>query len=136
MTVEQTHNMSLYMDIRRRLYQATGDAKYSLDQEECTQFIMATNKKAAVTVSCAGGLAVLLCASPSLCPCPSPHCSSPFSSSSLSFSPSSQFLCLSPYSWNDWTLTLKTTVTIPSRRVFGEATMRWGTTTWTVGTSS
>lgn len=52
-TVEQTHNMSLYMDIRRRLYQATGDAKYSLDQEECVQFVMATNKRSAVIVSCA-----------------------------------------------------------------------------------
>lgn len=43
--------MTLYTDIRRRLHQATGDAKYSLDQEECTAFIMSTNKRAAVTVS-------------------------------------------------------------------------------------
>ena len=43
--------MTQYMDIRRRLHQATGDAKYSLDQDECTSFIMSTNKRAAVTVS-------------------------------------------------------------------------------------
>ena len=43
--------MTLYTDIRRRLHQATGDTKYSLDQEDCTAFIMSTNKRAAVTVS-------------------------------------------------------------------------------------
>lgn len=49
-TVELTHNMTLYTDIRRRLHQATGDTKYSLDQEDCTAFIMSTNKRAAVTL--------------------------------------------------------------------------------------
>ena len=43
--------MTLYTEIRRRLFQATGDSKYSLDQEECTTFILSTNKKAAITVS-------------------------------------------------------------------------------------
>ena len=43
--------MALYTEVRRRLFQATGDTKYSLDQEECTAFILGTNKKAAVTVS-------------------------------------------------------------------------------------
>ena len=42
--------MTLYTDVRRRLCQASGDAKYSLDQEECTAFILSTNKRAAVTV--------------------------------------------------------------------------------------
>ena len=50
-TIELTHNMALYTEVRRRLFQATGDAKYSLDQEECTTFILGTNKKAAITVS-------------------------------------------------------------------------------------
>jgi COP9 signalosome complex subunit 1 len=49
-TVELTHNMTQYTDIRRRLYQATSDAKFSLDQEECTTFIMSTNKRAAITL--------------------------------------------------------------------------------------
>jgi COP9 signalosome complex subunit 1 len=49
-TIELTHNMALYTEVRRRLFQATGDAKYSLDQEECTTFILGTNKKAAITL--------------------------------------------------------------------------------------
>ena len=59
-TVELTHNMTQYTDIRRRLHQATGDSKYSLDLDECTAFILSTNKRAAVTVRNKDSIAYIL----------------------------------------------------------------------------
>lgn len=49
--IEQTHNTSLYSELRQRLQQATGDASYSPDHENAVTFVLATNRKAAIMVS-------------------------------------------------------------------------------------
>ena len=48
--VEQTHNTTLYCELRQRLQQATGDNSYSPDNESAVTFVSITNRKAAIMV--------------------------------------------------------------------------------------
>ena len=48
--IEQTHNTPLFTELRQRLQQATGDPKFSPDQEDAITFVTTTNRKAAIMV--------------------------------------------------------------------------------------
>jgi len=48
--VEQTHCTSMFIDIRQRLQMASGDSKFSPDQEDAIAFVTTTSRKAAITL--------------------------------------------------------------------------------------